>query len=241
MAGENGQESVFEIQYTEDPTSDYGEGAGFTRGTFTVILTRSRSSQLGGGWGFNHPTQNLYDEYEEGDSRRDVTILDPTGYMENESQEIYLGSRYLNRKYALINGDDPTDYYELTHATRGPINNKQIRYADVLLMYAEAAEAQANASSVKPTRKKIEFVLDSIRYCQDCLRLKIKLRSRFTFGQALFQLKREQITLRDVIALFIFEHQDIAQQTEQQLLKKLDDLLITQDMMRKFTEENASY
>ena len=104
-----------------------------------------------------------------------------------------------------------------------------------------AAEAQANASSVKPTRKKIEFVLDSIRYCQDCLRLKIKLRSRFTFGQALFQLKREQIPLRDVIALFIFEHQDIAQQTEQQLLKKLDDLLITQDMMRKFTEENASY
>jgi hypothetical protein len=28
--------------------------------------------------------------------------------------------------------------YQLAHASRGPINNKVIRYADVLLMYAEA-------------------------------------------------------------------------------------------------------
>lgn len=137
MAGENGQESVFEIQYMEDPTSDYGEGEGFTRGTFTVILTRSRSSKLGGGWGFNKPTQNLFDEYETGDPRRDATILNPTdSQIETKEQEIYLGDRYLNRKYALMNNDGT--YYKLTHATRGSINNKVIRYADVLLMYAEA-------------------------------------------------------------------------------------------------------
>lgn len=137
LAGENGPESVFEIQYMEDPTSDYGEGDGFTRGTFTVILTRSRSSKLGGGWGFDKPTQNLYDEYETDDPRRDVTILNPTDdQIETPAQEIYLGDRYLNRKYALLN-DDGT-YYQLSHATRGPINIKVIRYADVLLMYAEA-------------------------------------------------------------------------------------------------------
>lgn len=44
LAGENGPESVFEIQYMADPTSDYGEGFGFTRGSFTTILTRSRPS-----------------------------------------------------------------------------------------------------------------------------------------------------------------------------------------------------
>lgn len=138
LAGENGIESVFEIQYTEDPTSDYGQGNGFSRGTFSIIMTRSRSTLLGGGWGFNKPTQNLYDEYETGDIRRDVTILNPTkDQIENESQEIYLGNRYLNRKYAMYNDDNVT-YYELTHPSRGPINNKQIRYADVLLMYAEA-------------------------------------------------------------------------------------------------------
>ncbi len=145
LAGENGPESIFEIQYVEDPTSDYGEGFGFTRGTYTVILTRSRSSLLGGGWGFNKPTQNLYDEYEDGDTRRDVTILNPPdSLIENSSQEIYLGCRYVSRKYGLYNDD--LSYYTLAHASRGPINNKQIRYADVLLMYAEACEALGNTS-----------------------------------------------------------------------------------------------
>lgn len=137
LAGENGSESVFEIQYMNDPMSDYGQGDGFTRGTFTVILTRSRSSKLGGGWGFNKPTQNLYNEYEAADPRRDATILNPSdAQIETPSQEIYLGDRYLNRKYALLNPDNSV--IELTHASRGPINNKVIRYADVLLMYAEA-------------------------------------------------------------------------------------------------------
>ncbi len=155
LEGENGMESVFEIQYVEDPNSDYGAdagGFGMTRGTFSVILTRSRSSKLGGGWGFNKPTTNLYNEFETGDKRRDATILDPMGYMENNNEETYLGDRYLNRKYALYDvigkndpaahgehaGKDTVAYYKLAHATRGPINNKQIRYADVLLMHAEA-------------------------------------------------------------------------------------------------------
>lgn len=137
LAGENGKESVFEIQYMNDPMSDYGQGNGFTRGTFTVILTRSRSSKLGGGWGFNKPTQNLYNEYEVSDPRRDATILNPKDAdIETPAQEIYLGDRYLNRKYSLLNPDNSV--IKLDHATRGPINNKVIRYADVLLMYAEA-------------------------------------------------------------------------------------------------------
>ena len=143
LAGENGPESVFEIQYMEVPWGDYGEGFGFTAGSFTQILTRSRSSLIGGGWGFNRPTQNLYDEFEAGDIRRDVAILNPAdSLIETPSVEIYLGSRYLNNKYGMYR--DPADQgggfgkWSL-HATRGPLNNRQIRYADVLLMYAEAA------------------------------------------------------------------------------------------------------
>ena len=59
LEGENGPESVFEIQYMEDGMSDYGEGNGFSRGTFDVILTRFRGPAFGeAGWGFNRPTQN---------------------------------------------------------------------------------------------------------------------------------------------------------------------------------------
>jgi len=159
LAGENGSESVFEIQYTEDPTSDYGGsngegGDGYTRGSFTVILTRSRSSQLGGGWGFNKPTYNLYKEYETGDPRREATIINPTfGIMETRSQEIYMGDSLLNRKYAMLN--DNGTYYELSHATRGPINNKVIRYADVLLMYAEACCELGKLSEAKAALEQV--------------------------------------------------------------------------------------
>lgn len=151
LSGENGPESVFEIQYAEDPTSDYGEGNGFTRGTFTVILTRSRSTVLCGGnagWGFNKPSQDLYNEYEEGDPRRDFTIINPTdAQIETPAQEIYLGSRYMSRKYALQDVDG--SYIALSHATRAPINRKEIRYSDVLLMYAEALIEMGDTSGAK--------------------------------------------------------------------------------------------
>lgn len=139
LEGENGKESVFEIQYMEVPWGDYGEGNGFTAGSFTQILVRSRNSNIGGGWGFNHPTWNLYNEFEAGDPRRDVAILRPTSF-ENEVEETYLGSPLLNRKYGMY--DNPNEGGGMgkwgLHASRGPLNNKQIRYADVLLMYAEA-------------------------------------------------------------------------------------------------------
>jgi len=147
LAGENGAESVFEIQYMEEPTSDYGNGDGYTRGTFTVILTRSRSVSAGG-WGFNKPTQNLYDEYETNDPRRDETIINPTDdEISNPAQEIYFGDRYLNKKYALQ--DSVGKYIKLAHATRAPLNNKVIRYADVLLMYAEACCETNNLDRAK--------------------------------------------------------------------------------------------
>ena len=156
LEGENGQESVFEIQYIGnegDGTGDYGsndnERYGATRGTFTLVLTRSRSSKintLGDGWGFNKPTQNLYDEFESGDIRRSVTIYKPkTDEMTSPVEETYLGNTYLSRKYGLYNtvyteADAATcvTIYKNGHATRGPLNNRQIRYADVLLMQAEA-------------------------------------------------------------------------------------------------------
>lgn len=158
LAGENGSESVFEIQYMEDPTSDYGSGNGFSRGTFSVVLTRSRGSRAGG-WGFNKPTQNLYEEFETGDPRRDETIINPTDEeIQNPAQEIYLGDRYLSKKYAMMNPDG--SYIALAHQSRGPINNKVIRYADVLLMYAEAC---CELNELTPAKWALEKVRNRAR------------------------------------------------------------------------------
>ena len=156
LANENGRESVFEIQYTEEATSDYG-GEGYTRGTMTTILQRSRSSAFGeAGWGYDRPTQNLYNEYEAGDARRDETILVPTDVqIETPAQEIYCGDRMLNRKYAMYNDGANGGIYKLAHATRSPKNNIQIRYADVLLMYAEACCESGDLPSAKSALKEV--------------------------------------------------------------------------------------
>lgn len=177
LAGENGIESVFEIQYVgeeDDNTGDYGanenEHYGATRGTFTTVLTRSRSSiinTLGDGWGFNKPTQNLYDEYEENDIRRYVTIYKPQdSEITSAAEEIYLGNSYLSRKYAIYNTvytkeDARTcvTIYKLEHQSRGPINNRQIRYADVYLMQAEAylglGDAGKAAAYINKVRQRV--------------------------------------------------------------------------------------
>ncbi len=154
LAGENGKESVFEIQYEEVDWGDYGQGNGFTAGSFTPILIRSRSSLIGSGWGFNHPTWNLYNEFETNDNiRRDAAIRVPNpAQMENENEETYLGSALLNNKYGMY--DEHFGKWPL-HASRGPLNNRQIRYSDVLLMYAEACLGLADESTAATYLNKV--------------------------------------------------------------------------------------
>lgn len=148
LAGENGPESVFEIQYIADPTSDYG-GFGFNRGTFNQILTRPRLDSMGGskGWGFDHPTQNLYDEFEQGDVRLFVSIGVPDDEGKKGAEVNYLEANYYyNRKVAMQNEDGTWD--PLEHASRGPLNFPLMRAADALLLYAEACvECGENAEA----------------------------------------------------------------------------------------------
>lgn len=148
LAGENGVESVFEVQYMEEGTSDYGEGNGFSRGTFTTILTRSRSSAFANpGWGFNRPSQSLYDEFEAGDPRRDATILVPEeSEIVTPAEEIYLGNSMVGIKRTLFDPATRT-YSALAHDARAAINKIEIRLADVYLMYAEACIEQGDLAA----------------------------------------------------------------------------------------------
>lgn len=140
LGGENGPESVFEIQYMSESMSDYGEGNGFSRGTFVTVLQRSRSSHFSAtGWGFNHPSQNLYQEFESGDPRREASILVPTDeQITSPNDEIYLGNRNLCVKRSIMEDGDYV-VLEDAHHSRSPINYVTIRLADVYLLYAEAA------------------------------------------------------------------------------------------------------
>ncbi len=161
LENEWNEESVFEINYVNDMYSDYG-GFGYTRGTFTQIMMRPRSALVGGvsGWGYDRPTWDLYAEFESGDPRRDWTILEQLpSEVENETSEIHYADYFYNRKYQMETypaSAEATakglrfDLPDLSHASRAGLNWKEIRYADVLLMYAEAAiESGTDLSTAK--------------------------------------------------------------------------------------------
>lgn len=141
-SAENGPESVFEVQYTSV------EGAGWdcivcSEGTYMPKFNNPRSPyenpKYTAGWGFSLPTPMFYNAYKDGDSRRDLTILDVrTDTTRDVSRE---DTGFFTKKYlvnadneANRNGSDPLNYDN---------NYRSIRYADVLLM---AAEAEAKAT-----------------------------------------------------------------------------------------------
>lgn len=141
---ENGPESVFEIQYTGQ------EGAGFgclqcSEGNVMVGFSGVRGYSgpvFESGYGFNLPTEEAYNAFSDGDLRRDVTVLNIDSWSSaNPSVSYNVGNPdpvtghtgYYNRKYLPRQNENQGDP-NLTQ----PNNYRAIRYADVLLMAAEA-------------------------------------------------------------------------------------------------------
>lgn len=138
--GENGVESVFEVQYTDK------EGAGFgclqcSEGNVAVGFSGPRNytgSLFTSGFSFNVPTQEVVDAFEVGDNREAVAILDIAAWAAAtgaSAGEGYEHTGYFNRKY--IPRKRSTDAQGDLNLTN-PNNYRAIRYADVLLMAAEA-------------------------------------------------------------------------------------------------------
>ena len=137
--GENGVESVFEVQYTD------AEGAGFgclqcSEGNVAVGFNSIRNHTgptYDSGYSFNVPTQATVEVFEEGDSRKEASILDIDAWAVSTGATFGVGyehTGYYNRKYIARKGDLNTGDQNLTN----PNNYRSIRFADVLLMAAEA-------------------------------------------------------------------------------------------------------
>jgi len=145
FAGENGKGSVFEVQYTDV------EGAGFgclqcSEGNVAVGFQGVRGYQgtlFTSGFSFNVPTKEMVDQFEVGDNRKDVAILDIAAWATQTGASYTTGyehTGYFNRKYIpRKRGADAAGDLNLTN----PNNYRAIRYADVLLMAAEAFNRKA--------------------------------------------------------------------------------------------------
>lgn len=123
IANENKKESIFEIQYVSTGTSGNTNGssyAGFFKPSQLVVPPPPGTFA---GYGDNPVTRNLYEAYDAGDLRRDVNIL----YVPTAPSSIR--DPYYVNKY-----QDP-DAFDVND---GGNNYYIARYADVLLMFAEA-------------------------------------------------------------------------------------------------------
>lgn len=75
VATENGQESLFEVQYVSGRNQYIFDGLGFVGNEF--FGPRGQGIVPQGGYGFNIPEDDFVAGYETGDTRRDVTIWKP--------------------------------------------------------------------------------------------------------------------------------------------------------------------
>lgn len=138
IAGENDAESIFEIQ---------GVGSIPARGIQGYSNTQGARGAGGWGWGFNTPSQSLVDAYEAGDVRKNATI-------------IFRGTTLYDGRIIPNTVENPRYNYKayssnFTDAWETDANIKYLRFAEVLLMKAEALNELGQTSAAIPLLNQI--------------------------------------------------------------------------------------
>ncbi len=133
VSGENNAESIFEIN---------GSGGTAGRAIQQYSQVQGARGTTGWGWGFATPTQGLYDAYSANDTRRDATIIhrDMTLY-----DGYYVGPNTDNKFY---NYKAYSSNYRDQAST--DVNIRYLRYAEVLLIKAEAMNELGQTSAAIP-------------------------------------------------------------------------------------------
>jgi len=178
-SGENGPESVFEVQHSKNSNWwDWGFPQG-SEGSFGIIHHGPRGYNGGvysSGWSFNVPTQDLYDAYSDGDSRRDVAILDIVAWAAAtgaEYSEGYEHTGYFNHKYIPRAGSTASQgelNYENNFRKTGADDAKAQNYLNQVRARAFGNASQASTSTGATLtqeiwdERRLEFAMEGHRF-----------------------------------------------------------------------------
>ncbi len=153
-AGENNGESIYEIQASigANGADNYSSWYGIAQGV-------RGSGDWDLGWGWNTPTDKLVTDWSDDDPRKKSTIL-YSGEVDGLYGKVVpaypspLPRKYWNKKVY------PEPSIQTTTGSRqaGWVNQRVIRYADVLLMAAEAANELGGADNNKFAEDRLEQV-----------------------------------------------------------------------------------
>lgn len=138
-AKEFGTESVFEVFCEEKPVDQIYLGS-----QFAEIQGIRGLPDLG--WGFNAPSLVLMNAYETGDPRKAASVIASGDKLDGRTIKADAGGyQYFNKK-AYTRLIERGIYGRSTTAHGGWVNIRIIRYADVVLMHAEAACEMGNTT-----------------------------------------------------------------------------------------------
>ena len=144
--GENSSESIFEVQCV-----NIDQGWGQPGGNIEVIMVsprltsgNNRGKNLFDGWGFKCPTPSLSEAFEPGDPRRKCTIIEngdilwEDGNAETDERiDISVQDKCPTFMYSRKYSVPPTN--KSSNNQNSNVNKRLCRYAEVLLIHAEAA------------------------------------------------------------------------------------------------------
>jgi hypothetical protein len=147
------------------------------------------------GWGFHVPTQDLADAYQSGDPRKDATILytgqsdgGPSTGGYGRTLPTGLAQPFWNKKVY----PDPARRNAATAGGRQGywMNIRLLRYADVLLMAAEAANEVGGAANTTKAVDWLEMVRARARGGNAAILPKVNFTSQAQFRQAIQHERR---------------------------------------------------
>jgi hypothetical protein len=139
----NSNESIFEVQYSGKTSASFW--ANENQASWVSTFTGPRNADfVGGGYGWDQPTKEFVDSYEAGDNRKDKTVLYVGGpaFDGKDYKSFYSITGYNLRKFLVSKSISP-DY------DTNPANFPVLRYADVLLMWAEALNELAQTTQAE--------------------------------------------------------------------------------------------
>jgi hypothetical protein len=178
---ENNSESIFEIQAELIPGNPAASNSQYSQ-------VQGVRGVVGGGWGFNIPTQSLADAFEPGDPRRDATIIF-RGETTPEGDAIpnsVPNAMYNQKSYV------PFSMYQSGYNEGCQQNIRVIRYAEVLLMNAEAANELGDPNTAIAS---LEIVRARARGANNAILPKVTTTDKDALRTAIWNERRVELAM----------------------------------------------
>jgi starch-binding outer membrane protein, SusD/RagB family len=181
VQNENSSESIFEIQCALLPSNPDASNSQYSQ-------VQGVRSVTGGGWGFNVPTTDLVNAFEAGDPRLNATILfRGTNTLEGDAIPSTVPNPMYNGKSYV-----PFSLYVSGFNEGCQQNIRVIRYADVLLMNAEANNELGNTADALAS---LELVRARARAGNNSILPKVTTTDQATLRTAIWHERRVELAM----------------------------------------------